>query len=102
MVAQVTDSTFHQTINSGVYLVDFYADWCGPCKMLSPVLEEISNETADFVICKIDTDANQKIAQQFQITSLPTLILFKDGKEAARILGLRDKATILAFVEQFS
>lgn len=93
------ESTFESEINSGLVLVDFYADWCGPCRMLTPVLEDVSKEVPDTTIAKIDIDAAQNTASTYQVTSIPTLILFKDGKEAGRLVGLRDKDTIKEFID---
>ena len=74
-------------------LVDFWAEWCGPCKMLSPVLESLETKLADKLkIVKIDTDGNQDIAQQYQITGIPCCILFKDGVEVNRIVGYRSES----------
>lgn len=93
------ESTFEKEIEQGSYLVDFYADWCGPCRMLTPVLEEVAEETADVVIAKIDIDKAQGVASHFQVTSIPTLVLFKNGKEVARLVGLRDKEQIKNFIK---
>ncbi|MCB1117336.1 MAG: thioredoxin [Chlamydiia bacterium] len=96
---QFTDENFEEKIKQGVTLIDFYADWCGPCRMLTPVLEEVASEMqgkANFA--KLDIDQNQKVAGQYQVTSVPTLILFKDGKEVNRLVGLRDAEAIKHFV----
>lgn len=80
-------------------LVDFWADWCGPCRMLSPIVDEISEEysqTAGFG--KINVDEEPELAQQFGVSSIPTLILFKDGKEAARMVGVQPKEKIVEFI----
>jgi len=95
----LTEDTFEQEISSGVTLVDFYADWCGPCRMLTPVLEDVAKDIdGKATIAKIDIDQAQKTASSFQVTSIPTLVLFKDGKEVGRLVGLRDKDTIKEFV----
>lgn len=94
------EETFQQGISSGLVLVDFYADWCGPCRMLTPVLEEVGKELSGKAsIAKIDIDKAQGTATSYQVTSIPTLILFKDGQEVGRLVGLRDKDTIKEFVE---
>ncbi len=93
------EDTFNDDIKSGVTLVDFYADWCGPCRMLTPVLEKVSKDLQGTVkVLKLDIDNAQKIASSFQVTSVPTLILFKDGKEVDRIVGLRDADSIKEFI----
>ena len=77
-------------------LVDFWATWCGPCKMIAPVLEEIANEKAgSLTVAKMDVDANPGTARDFQVVSIPTLILFKDGKPVKRIVGTKGKAALL-------
>lgn len=80
-------------------LVDFFATWCGPCKMIAPVLEEIAAERDDFTICKIDVDQARELAIQYQIMSIPTLMVFKDGKAGAPALGARPKQAIIDLVE---
>lgn len=95
----LTEETFDQGVSAGVTLVDFYADWCGPCRMLTPVLEEVAKEIkGKATIAKIDIDQAQKTASSFQVTSIPTLVLFKNGKEVGRLVGLRDKDTIKDFI----
>ena len=93
------EENFSEESKKEVILVDFYADWCGPCRMLTPVLEKISGEVqGKAVIAKIDIDKSQKTASTFQVTSIPTLILFKEGKEVGRLVGLRDEETIKEFI----
>jgi len=79
-------------------LVDFFATWCGPCKMLAPILEDVS-KVADIQICKVDIDENFDLAKSYGIMSVPTIILFKDGVEAKRAIGLKNKDFILDFVK---
>ncbi len=86
----ITDSNFETTLkeDTSLVVVDFWADWCGPCKMLAPTLEAISEKLADTVsIYKLNTDENTKTAQDYQITSIPCCIVFKNGEEVHRIIG---------------
>lgn len=81
-------------------LLDFYADWCGPCKMLAPVLHEIAEENADTLkVGKINVDEQMELAMRFQVSSIPMLVVFKDGKAVAKSMGYRSKAEIAAMVE---
>ena len=81
-------------------LLDFYADWCGPCKMLAPVLHEIAEENADTLrVGKINVDEQMELAMRFQVSSIPMLVLFKDGKAVAKSMGYRPKSAIAAMVE---
>ena len=79
-------------------LVDFYADWCGPCRMVGPIVEEIANENPDIVVAKINVDNNPELASEFGVFSIPTMVVLKDGKVAAKSAGARPKAQILQLV----
>lgn len=79
-------------------LVDFWAAWCGPCKMLSPVIDEISSEQEDIKVCKINIDEQPELAQQFGVMSIPTLIVFKDGEVVNKTVGVQPKEQILALL----
>lgn len=95
MVVEVTDKNFEaEVLKSDVpVLLDFFANWCGPCKMLSPVLEELSGDYEGKIkIAKLDTDQSQQTAAKFGISSIPCVLLFKDGKEVERLVGFRPKA----------
>ena len=92
----------NSVISSGNYLVDFYAEWCGPCKMLAPVFQELAKDmdgTAKFV--KVDVDNTQDIAARFQVSSIPTVAILKDGKEVDRIIGFMPKQAIEAKIKQY-
>jgi thioredoxin 1 len=82
-----------------VVLVDFYADWCGPCKMLEPIVEEVAAET-EAVVAKVDVDANQALAGQFGVRGVPTLVLFADGEAVDEMVGMQQKESLVAAVEQ--
>ena len=97
----VDSNNFEDLIRSHkVILIDFWADWCRPCKMFSPILDEISNEYSIWV-GKINADENQDKAIEFNITSLPTTIVFENGKEVKRILGAKPKHMMLKEIEQW-
>ena len=87
---------FEETISAanGIVLVDFWAQWCGPCKMMASVLDEIEAEHPEITVAKVDVDENPNIASQYQITSIPTLIVFKDGSPAAVSVGFKPKNEI--------
>lgn len=84
----------------GKILVDFFATWCPPCKMLSPILEEMASSESDFQICKLDIDQAMSLADEFGVMSVPTMILFENGKEVDRIIGFHSKNDILSFVRK--
>ena len=100
----VTDDTFKaDVIDSGkTVLVDFWAAWCGPCKMVAPVLDEIAGENKDkLTIAKLDVDANPATARDYQVMSIPTMILFKDGKPVKQIVGAKPKAALLSDLSEY-
>lgn len=95
-----TDETFNQDISKGLVLVDIWAPWCGPCKVLAPVLDELSEDMGDVVrILKLNADENQSVCEQLGIMQLPTLALYRDGKPVGRTVGARSKVAIREFVE---
>ncbi|MCF7851916.1 MAG: thioredoxin [Simkaniaceae bacterium] len=99
LIHPVTDEEFTGKVQSGISLVDFFADWCGPCRMLTPVLEEVATDMKGKLnFIKVDVDHCQKTAAQFDVTSVPTIVLIKNGKEVARLVGLRDAAKIKEFI----
>jgi thioredoxin 1 len=99
LIKHLTDGNFKGEIAKGVTLVDFHAEWCGPCRMLAPVLDQIAVEMkGKAAVAKVDIDAEQKTAAEFQISSVPTLILFNNGKEVSRLIGLRNAEAVKNFV----
>ena len=99
-VINVTKSNFeNEVLNSNVpVLVDFNADWCGPCRMLRPILDEISDTRADFKIASINVDKEPELSSRYDISSIPCLIAFKDGKEVKRSIGLKSKDYIISMM----
>ena len=91
---------FESNIQNGVVLVDFFATWCGPCKMLSPVLEEVAQENPNISVLKIDVDEVGELAARFGIQAIPTLMLFKDGQRVDTRMGYQNKNQLLAFINQ--
>jgi thioredoxin 1 len=97
-ITHLTDATFDEVVKSSEkpILVDFWAEWCGPCKMIAPILEELADEQADkFAIAKLDVDTNVATATKFSVMSIPTLLLFKDGEVVARLVGAKPKGAML-------
>ncbi len=82
----------------GISIVDFYADWCGPCRMVAPVLEKVAEEREDVTVGKVNVDADGELAARYGVMSIPTLVVFKDGKEINRSVGAKSKAGILALI----
>ena len=99
---EVTDDTFASTIaDNRLVLVDFWAPWCGPCRMVAPVLEEIADEHGDKVtVAKVNTDENQAVASQHAIMSIPTMMIFKDGEKVDQMVGAQPKPQIMATLEK--
>ncbi len=100
MSLKVTSENFKQEVlkSSEPVLVDFYADWCGPCRMLAPILEDISDSDLGIKVAKVNVDDNTPLALQYGARSIPLLILFKDGKPVAKHLGYAEKDEILKFL----
>lgn len=96
-VLKITSENFEQEVlqSEKPVLVDFYADWCGPCKMMAPVIEEIAGEAEDVKVGKLNIDNEMEIAQKYGVMSIPTLIVFKNGAEVKRDLGAKPKKAVL-------
>ncbi|RNB84683.1 thioredoxin [Brevibacillus fluminis] len=100
-IAEVNDNTFQDEIANGTVLVDFWAPWCGPCKMIAPVLEEIDGEIGDMLkIRKLNVDHNPNVTQQYGVMSIPTLMLFRDGQVIETFVGYQPKANLLNLINQ--
>lgn len=100
-ITHATDQTFANETGSGLVLVDFWAPWCGPCKMIAPVLEDIDSEIGDKVkIVKVDVDENQETASKFGIMSIPTLLVLKDGEIVDKVIGFQPKEALQERLEQ--
>lgn len=100
-VTSLTEATFDEVVNGSTtpVVVDFWADWCGPCKMIAPILDEIADEQGDAIkITKLNVDENPSLAQKFGVMSIPTMLVFKDGEVEKRIVGAKGKAQL---VEEF-
>jgi thioredoxin 1 len=100
----LTDANFEQMVEQrkGVALVDFWAEWCGPCKMIAPIVEQIAEENGDkMLVGKLDVDANGETAMKFGVMSIPTLILFKDGEPVERLVGYRPKEQLMAKIRPY-
>jgi thioredoxin 1 len=103
-IATLTDSTFDEEIGSAEapVIVDFWAEWCGPCKMIAPILEEIAGEQAGkVVIAKLNVDDNPDAARRFDVMSIPTLIVFQDGQPVKRMVGAKGKGQLLQELSEF-
>ena len=103
-ITNLTTDTFDEMVAAadGPVLVDFWAEWCGPCKMIAPILDEIADEQGEKLsIAKVNVDEAGEIAQRYQVMSIPTLLLFKDGEVAKRMVGAAGKAKLLEDIAEF-
>ena len=95
-VKSVSKTNFNKIKSEGkVVLLDFYADWCGPCRMVSPIVDEIANEHPEYLVGKVNVDDEPELAREFGIVSIPTLVVIRDGKVERKVSGARPKAAIL-------
>ena len=100
----INDSTFEQEVinSTELTIVDFWAPWCGPCRKLGPVLDEVAQEfECKIKVVKLNTDENLKTAKEFSVSGLPTLLMFKDGKAVERLVGLMPKTSIVSNIEKY-
>ncbi|MCP5469650.1 MAG: thioredoxin [Chlamydiales bacterium] len=101
LIKQLTDENFEEGVSSGIVLVDFYADWCGPCRMLAPIVEELAQEmSGKITVAKVDTDQSVNVAAKFEVTSIPTIIIFKGGALVKRVVGLKDLDTLRNMINE--
>ena len=103
-ITSLSDATFDETVQSSseAVVVDFWAEWCGPCKMISPILEEIASEHKDKVkVVKLNVDDNPDVTRRYDVMSIPTLIVFKDGQAKKRLVGAKGKGQLLQELGDF-
>jgi thioredoxin 1 len=102
-IINLTGSNFNAVTRNGIVVVDFWAAWCAPCKMMAPILNDLAHSSAEkFVVAKVNVQYEEAIARRFRINSIPTLVLFKDGKEVKRFTGIRTKKFLTKEVDSIS
>ena len=97
---ELNSTNFDKEISEDKTIVDFWAEWCGPCKMLGPIYEELSNEMTNINFTKVNVDENQDLAAKAQVRGIPTMVLYKDGKEVSRIVGFLPKDQLKSKIEE--
>ncbi len=98
-VININKDNFNEVINTDkTVLIDFYADWCGPCRMVSPIIDEIASERDDIVVGKVNVDKENELASQFKVYSIPTLVVMREGKVVSQKTGAKPKGQILAMI----
>lgn len=100
MMKIINTEEFNEITKNGTTLVDFFADWCGPCKMLGPVLEKVSEQYSDIEFVKVNVDENMDLAQQYGIMSIPTVYIFKDGEVVNKMQGYTSEDGVKAFIDE--
>ena len=95
----ITTANYSEKVSNGISVVDFWAEWCGPCKMLTPILEELNSEMDGVNFYKVDADANTDLAAELQISSIPTVIVYRDGEIIGQNLGAKPKVLMRKFIE---
>ena len=99
-IVTATSQNFQtEVLGAELAVVDFWASWCGPCRMLGPVIDQLGSELTDVKVCKIDVDANQDLAAKYKVETIPTLVVFEGGKEVKRSVGVQPKPAILAMLK---
>ena len=98
-VKKLTVSEFDSAVANGSALIDFYADWCGPCRMLAPTVEEVAQQCPELLVGKVNVDSESELARRFGVFSIPTLVVLKDGREVARAVGVRSLEQILDMLD---
>ena len=95
MIIHLTKENFDETVNAGLpVLIDFWASWCGPCRMQAPIVDELAEEVSGVKFAKLDVDANGRLAQQYGVMNIPTLLVFRDGRVAGSAVGLQSKENL--------
>jgi thioredoxin 1 len=102
-ILNLSTATFDEAVKSSdkPVLVDFWAEWCGPCKMIAPILEELAKEQPGIQVAKVDVDTNQELAARFNVMSIPTLLVIQDGEIKKRLVGAKGKGALLADLQEF-